>query len=513
MSQLFLEILNHALSASWMILAVLLFRAVFKKIPKWITCLLWGMVALKLVLPFNIESALSLIPSARPIPADIAYLASPRIDTGVQIINGVINPIISHSLPSGAAENAGNPFQSLLSVLAVIWVVGAAVMILYAIISFFLLNRKVSASFRRDKNIYECDEINIPFILGIIRPRIYLPSGMDSAAMDCVLEHEQTHIKRGDYFWKPLGFFILSVYWFHPLCWAAYILLCKDIELACDEKATKDKDKEWKAAYCQALLDCNGEKRMITACPVAFGEVGVKDRVKLVLNYKRPSFWILAISIVLCIVMAVCFLTDPKSNFDVSDYQGISYGEYQKLTGYQAEFYHALYYIGKLPESELSIVFEAEYDEEAAAAILSEDSKAIRIEGTLSELFGKKIRQLSEAELLQRISENFGDIISVDYMEGAGTAYYVGDYYAQILAASDSDDKINMVFEIAAEAQTGGEKTFSGGSAVWLGWEEKESAEENGDAENTIDYEAISAGVCNIYRLGSILSIQFGKEI
>ena len=203
-----------------------------------------------------------------------------------------------------------------------------------------------------------------------------------------------------------------------------------------------------------------------------FGEVGVKERVKLVLNYKKTSFWIVLISMVTCVVVAVCFLTEAKSDFSIADYKAISYGEYQKLTGYNVEFYHALYYIGKLSKTELSIVFEGEYDEDLAGAVLSEDAKAIRIQGRLSELFGDDTKQLSESELLKKISENYGNVISIDYREGVGTAYYVGDYYAHIAVAADTDDNRNMVFEIAVENQTENEKMFSGSSSFWLIWEE-----------------------------------------
>lgn len=209
--------------------------------------------------------------------------------------------------------------------------------------------------------------------------------------------------------------------------------------------------------------------------------------VKTVLNYKKPPFWMILISMVACVVVAVCFLTNPKSDFSIADYKAISYREYQKLTGYDAEFYHASYYSGKLPKTELSIVFEAEYDEDLAEAVLSEDAKAIRIQGKLSELFGNNTKQLSESELLKKISENYGNVISIDYREGQATAYYVGDYYAHILVASDADDNMNTVFEIAVENQTEGEKMFSGNSPFWLIWEDVESAKENENSENAKD--------------------------
>lgn len=311
MGKIFILILNNALVAGWMILAVIVFRLLFKKAPKWMNCLLWGMVAIRLLIPFSIESIFSLIPSAKPIPANIEYAQIPQIDSGIQSINTVINPVLADNFAVNEVASV-NPIQIVIIIFSYVWIIGVVGFMIYALVSFFLLKKRVRNSVSLNREIMKCKSIDSPFILGIIKPCIYVPDAMDAESYACVIEHEKTHIKRGDHVWKPLGFLILSVYWFHPLCWLAYIMLCKDIEYACDEKVTRDKDKEWKAKYCQVMLDCSAQRRMISACPVAFGEVSVRDRVKSVLNYKKPAFWIIIVSIITTVIVAVCFMTNPK---------------------------------------------------------------------------------------------------------------------------------------------------------------------------------------------------------
>ena len=318
MNDVFIGILNNALISSFLIIAVIVVRFFIKRAPKWIACALWALVAIKLVLPFRMESVLSLVPSSQPIPSDIEYTAIPHIETGVAAVNQVVNPVLVENF-SPKPEYSVNPLQIVIFVCSNVWLIGILCLLLYLFISYFILRKKVEASKKIEKNVFVCDEVRSPFILGIVKPRIYLPSGLSADGIECVLEHERTHLKRCDHLWKPLGFIILSLYWFHPLCWVAYVLLCKDIELACDEKVTKDKDNNWKATYCQTLLDCNNQRKMITVCPVAFGEVSVKKRVKSVLRYKKPGFWIVVIAIAISTIVAVCFMTNPADKSDVTD--------------------------------------------------------------------------------------------------------------------------------------------------------------------------------------------------
>lgn len=318
MSELFLKIVNMSISASWVVIAVLTLRFCLKKAPKWVNVLLWGIVAVRMVFPFSIESVLSLIPSAETISPSIMMEQSPSVQTGVPALNHVINPVISGSFTPAPGASA-NPLQIWIPVLAGIWLFGIAALFLYSAVSYWRLRRKVCEAVILRGNIYQSEKVCSPFVLGIIRPKIYLPYHMDSREMDHVIAHEQTHIRRKDHWWKPLGFLLLTTHWFNPLMWFSYILLCRDIELACDEKVIRKMSNEQRADYTQALVACSVDRRLITACPLAFGEIGVKERVKSVMNYKKPAFWIVLASVIVCAVIAVCFLTNPIGfQFDVS---------------------------------------------------------------------------------------------------------------------------------------------------------------------------------------------------
>ena len=312
MSELFLEIVNRSIAASWIVIAVLILRFCLKKAPKWVNVLLWGIVAVRLIFPFSIESALSLIPSAETVSPSIMMETAPSVQTGVPALDQVINPVIDHSLAPAPGASA-NPLQIWIPVLTVIWLLGVAALFLYSAVSYRRLRRRVCEAVILRDNIYQSENVCSPFVLGIIRPKIYLPYHMDKREMDHVIAHEQTHIRRRDHWWKPLGFLLLTVHWFNPLLWLGYILLCRDIELACDEKVIREMGSEQRADYTQALVSCSVSRRSIAACPLAFGEVGIKERVKSVMNYKKPAFWIVLASVVVCAVAAVCFLTDPKT--------------------------------------------------------------------------------------------------------------------------------------------------------------------------------------------------------
>lgn len=312
MSELFLEIVNRSIAASWIVIAVLILRFCLKKAPKWVNVLLWGIVAVRLIFPFSIESALSLIPSAETVSPSIMMETAPSVQTGVPALDQVINPVIDHSL-SPAPGASANPLQIWISVMAAVWLAGAATLLLYSAISYWRLRRRVREAVILRDNIYQSENAGSPFVLGIIQPKIYLPYSVDSGALAYVIAHEQAHIRRGDHWWKPLGFLLLTVHWFNPLLWLGYILLCRDIELACDEKVIREMGSEQRADYTQALVSCSVSRRSIAACPLAFGEVGVKTRVKSVMNYKKPAFWIILASALICAAAAVCFLTNPKT--------------------------------------------------------------------------------------------------------------------------------------------------------------------------------------------------------
>ena len=313
MNELFLKIINMSISASWLVLAVLILRFVLKKAPKWINVLLWGIVAIRLICPFSFESTLSLIPSAETIPLNIGMDTTPTINSGISAINNAVNPIISQSNTPMAGASV-NLLQITIGIYEYIWIFGMIALALYTAISYWRLRRKVDTAVRYKDNIFQSENVSFPFVLGIIKPRIYLPFKMNGQYLEHVVAHEQAHVCRKDHWWKPLGFLLLMIHWFNPLMWLAYVLLCRDIELACDEKVIKELGNEQRGDYTQALVACSVNRRMIAACPLAFGEVSVKERVKSVMNYKKPAFWVIIISVIVCVGVAVCFLTNPKQD-------------------------------------------------------------------------------------------------------------------------------------------------------------------------------------------------------
>ena len=312
MAAVFLKLLNLSISASWLVLAVLVLRLVSKRSPKWMNVLLWGMVALRLMLPFSIESALSLIPSAETLsPEVVRFDPAPTITSGVEFIDNAVNPSLSESFAAAPLASV-NPLYVWTYLAGWVWLIGLGAMLLYALVSYLRLRRRVSVSLCVRENIYLCDAISSPFILGVVKPRIYLPSGLDEVEQQNVLSHERAHLVRRDHWWKPLGFALLAVYWFNPLLWLAYALLCRDIELACDERVIRTMDESAVKTYSTVLLACSMPRKAVITCPLAFGEVGVKERVRNALHYKKPAFWVVAASVAVCVVVAVCFLTNPE---------------------------------------------------------------------------------------------------------------------------------------------------------------------------------------------------------
>lgn len=313
----FSDVLNASISASWMVLAVILFRLVFKNAPKWSRVLLWGLVAVRLLLPFSIESELSLVPSAETVPQEVMRYEGTQLDEPAHI-DVIKNPAFSDDISIELGETAEHMQISIIN-MTFVWLSGIAVLLLYTIISYLSLRHKVNTAVLYKDNIFQSENVGSPFVLGIIKPRIYLPFKIDIQDLEHVVAHEQAHIKRKDHWWKPLGFVLLSIHWFNPVMWLAYILLCRDIELACDEKVIKELNNEQRADYTQALVSCSVNRRMIAACPLAFGEIGVKERVKSVLNYKKPAFWMILMAMIACVVVAICFLTDPVNENNSTD--------------------------------------------------------------------------------------------------------------------------------------------------------------------------------------------------
>ena len=322
MAAVFLKLLNLSISASWLVLAVLVLRLVSKRSPKWMNVLLWGIVALRLVLPFSIESALSLIPSAETVsPVAVQSAPAPTITSGVSVIDNAVNPSLSEHFAAVPTASV-NPLYVWTEIAGWVWLIGLGAMLLYALASYLRLRRRVSVSLPIQDNIYLCDAISSPFILGVVKPHIYLPSGLDEVQRQNVLSHERAHLARRDHWWKPLGFALLAVYWFNPVLWLAYTLLCRDIELACDERVIRTMDESAVKTYSTVLLACSMPRKAVITCPLAFGEVGVKERVRNALHYKKPAFWVVAASVAVCVVVAVCFLTNPPTDTDAAGLVG-----------------------------------------------------------------------------------------------------------------------------------------------------------------------------------------------
>ena len=340
MAAVFLKLLNLSISASWLVLAVLVLRLVSKRSPKWMNVLLWGMVALRLMLPFSIESALSLIPSAETLsPEVVRFDPAPTITSGVEFIDNAVNPSLSESFAAAPLASV-NPLYVWTYLAGWVWLIGLGAMLLYALVSYLRLRRRVSVSLCVRENIYLCDAISSPFILGVVKPRIYLPSGLDEVQRQNVLSHERAHLARRDHWWKPLGFALLAVYWFNPVLWLAYALLCRDIELACDERVIRTMDESAVKTYSTVLLACSIPRKAVITCPLAFGEVGVKERVRNALHYKKPAFWVVAASVTVCVVVAVCFLTNPPTDTDAAGLVGfhreqVTYADVTDASGAQ----------------------------------------------------------------------------------------------------------------------------------------------------------------------------------
>ena len=317
MAEIFQKALNMSIAAGWLILAVIALRLLLRRAPKRFRLLLWAVVGLRLALPWSIESALSLIPSAQTLPEGIMLERAPVLDTGISALNGAINPGFTAAFTPELGASA-NPLQVLLPIAAAFWMLGAAAMLLWALVSWLRLRKRVREAVRLEENVYEC-EIASPFVLGLFRPRIYLPFSLENGERELVLAHERAHITAGDHIIKPLGWLLLAAHWYNPLVWLAYALFCRDIELACDERVVRGLSLSDRADYSQALLDLSRPRGGVRACPLAFGESSVKGRVKSVLCYKKPAFWLVLLAVVVCVGAAVCFLTDPKEEAEPVD--------------------------------------------------------------------------------------------------------------------------------------------------------------------------------------------------
>lgn len=311
MTELFLSFVNRSITAGWLILPVLCLRWCLRNFrSKDLICILWGLVGLRLALPFSLPTPFSLVPSAQTIPTDIIYASSPAIDTGLSTLNQAVNPMLSASFSPDPSASA-NPLQILLALAALIWVIGIALFALYALISLLRLRHRLAEAVPVGENVWVCDHIASPFLLGLIHPRIYLPSSLNAQTAASVIAHEHAHLTRRDPIWKAIGFVLLALYWFHPLVWVSYVLFCRDMELACDARATRDFSPAERKTYAEALLACSLPHAGRSFCPLAFGEIGVKSRIRALLQGKKPPHFLVVVTISIIAILAFCFLTDP----------------------------------------------------------------------------------------------------------------------------------------------------------------------------------------------------------
>ena len=397
MDDVFLKIVNLSISASWLILAVLVLRVVLKKAPKWVMPLLWGVVALRLVCPFSIESALSLIPSAETIPSEIVTETREPVLYEQATLDIVTNP----TLPPAAEVPVGVSRQQAqvdFNIYSVLWLAGMAVLLVHALVSAGKLKRKLATAILLRDHIYESEFVDSPFVFGVVKPNIYLPMHMDEGTAAYVIAHERAHLARRDHWWKVLGYLVLALHWFNPLVWVAYILFCRDIELACDEKVVKGLDGTARADYSQALLSCAAPKRAVAACPLAFGEGNIKTRVKSALHYKKPAFWVAAAAVLAVVIVAVCFLTNPKSDIDAETLLGTSRGKITRVSVAMEETSSGEEYRMSTEEIKtvLSLLDAAEYERLGSASAMQECYARLYFEGAA----GERELMLSQGEVL-----------------------------------------------------------------------------------------------------------------
>lgn len=336
MEGIFVKLLNMSISASVLILIAVLLRGVLRRSPKWIHCLLWGLVAVRLVCPLSFESSFSLAPRADFVETKLGVQREDgRYMNSATDVSKMLNDDLDNAQNKNLANKGNADRQGDWKKISWTWFVGVVLLLGYAAISYLRFRKKVQASVRLRDGIYVCDNIRTPFILGVIRPGIYLPSDMDEVQTDNVIAHERAHLSRLDQVWKPLGYCLLAVYWFNPLCWLAYVLFCRDMELACDEKVIRDMDVEDKKVYSRVLLSFSDPSHRIAAGPLAFGEIGVKKRIQSVLNYRKPAFWMVGLAILALVVTSLCFLTNPKAANNPAQTMGTA--EYQLPDGLEAE--------------------------------------------------------------------------------------------------------------------------------------------------------------------------------
>lgn len=347
MGKVFLQFVNLSINAGYIMLAIILLRSVFRKMPRCFIVAMWGLAAIRLLCPISFESSLSLLPSSETLSPEVVMSDTPSINSGISVIDKMVNPVLSESFTEDKANirtDSSPNIQSIVTICTAVWTVGIIVILLYGAISYICIKRKVADSFPYKENIRFSENIQSPFILGIIKPEIYIPYKMDENIMRYVIFHEKSHLKRYDHIFKLLSFILLALHWFNPLVWISYILFCRDIELACDENVIRNMNMYTRQAYAEALLECSIKKHRPAVCPLAFGEIGVKERVINIMNYKKTTFWVTVTAVAIFVVVAVCLLTNPAdSTAQIDNNTELGFESYSEMNKSLSEQCNSLY--------------------------------------------------------------------------------------------------------------------------------------------------------------------------
>ncbi len=455
MDELFLKLFNMSIAASWLVLAIVLLRVILHRVPRSAICVLWALVGIRLILPVSFESVLSLVPSAETLPRESLYAAQPTVHTGIASLNTVINPAFTEAFKPQTEVASVNPLQIAVFLGAIVWAVGVFAMLIYAAISYIRIFRRVKNA-EKSGDMYICDTISSPFILGVLSPRIFVPRTTAEEDTEYVMEHERAHIKRRDHIWKPLGFILLSLHWFNPIIWLGYILLCRDIELACDERVIKKLGTDVKKSYSTALVNLSVPHRMISACPLAFGEVGVKSRVKNILSYKKPAFWIIVLCVILCASFAVCFLTNPKEPPTAFNGSELVFEKYTKYAFYPNELVYSapMFSFVMTAEAapdycikgdlELYSVSEGTESSHGKMSEITLDKKSF--DACFSHEFAKEARSLREANHRAWQLKSGEDMYFL--LEQNDGTYYIGVGYS---GEGDLDEMVRFLYLVKKE--------------------------------------------------------------
>lgn len=310
LAQLFLRILSMSFTGGIVIVCVLLARLLLKKAPKIFSYALWAAVLFRLLCPFSFESVFSLLPvRANPIGQEMAFSQTSRVDGGSVILSDSANALLPAATPASA-----NPLESWAFVWGVVWLIGIALLLAYSLVTLLRLKRRLKTAVRCQDSLFLSHAIDTAFVLGIFRPKIYLPAGLTDALREYILLHEQTHIKRLDHLMKLLSFLVLCLHWFNPLVWIAFFASGKDMEMSCDEAVIRKLGNGVKKEYSASLLTLATGRRMVGGTPLAFGEGDTKSRIKNVLNYRKPALWVLTVGVVVVLCVVAGLMANPKKH-------------------------------------------------------------------------------------------------------------------------------------------------------------------------------------------------------